>query len=79
MKFYDKVIFKKSETLGVSLTILFIFIFGFFVGYFISKSDLQDIISKQKSRLYEQYVLIDALNETIHRNNLEKRQVYTND
>ena len=51
MKFYDKELTKKSNTINTSILILIVFIFGFIIGYFSNKYEEQYLNFNEKNNI----------------------------
>lgn len=73
MKFYDKKLTKKSEDINKAIWIIVIFTIGFAMGclgmHLESKqhiNELENSIEEKENKIFEQYVELDSLRETIY-------------
>ncbi len=73
MKFYDKKLTKKSEEINKIIWMLVIFTIGFAMGCLgmnlESKQnikELENIIEEKDDKIFEQYVELDSLRETVY-------------
>nr|DAO95541.1 MAG TPA: Protein of unknown function (DUF1043) [Caudoviricetes sp.] len=66
MKYYDKEINKRDESIKTIILILLIFIVSFLIGYKICEFEKNKIIKEKQTKIDEQYVEIDSLRETVY-------------
>lgn len=66
MKFYDKEINKKAETIKIIFSILILFMLGFGFGYFTCSFEKQKVIDEKEQKIMDQFIELDSLKETIY-------------
>lgn len=66
MKIYDKRIFKTTEKMKVVALVMILFVFGFWIGYFVSNLEVQKMIEEKEKTIQEQYTELESLRETVY-------------
>lgn len=62
-KYYDKRIYEKDKKIKTAFLVIIIFLIGMYAGLAIHYLELQE----KDKQIREQYVELDSLKETIHR------------
>ena len=80
MKIYNKEIHKRNKSIKEGLLVIFIFLFGFFIGCMAINKDLkkqneekqnhivelENIVEQQEVKINEQYIELDSLRESVY-------------